>query len=410
MEKEPNRTDEKRYASKKSPKRRRDFALKGVLKGLTLNDTRRFYFLSLLLLIFLLLLLFNKQILSYASSLLGAITLFAVLRGSMRALTIKYKWRKSLAAGLLTIAAIILFLIPLGAIVLMLLDLFSTTSFDFAEIWEQARKWNGVIYERFSVNLLSIDTVKTLSSMGQKVLTWLFANLSSLAINSVLMIFLLYYMLYQREPFERAIRELLPFSQNNKRILITESKRIIVANAISIPVLAIIQAIFAYIGYLFLGVSNPLFFAVLTAFSTIIPIVGTMIVYVPIAIYFALEAEWIHALIMVLYGFIIIGGVDNVARFLLQKWIADIHPLITVFGVIFGMAVFGFWGVIFGPLLISLLFLFLNMYRHDYVPGSKAIPRITSPVKESATSEEIKEKLHTLREKRQAKAKQEEEE
>lgn len=77
----------------------------------------------------------------------------------------------------------------------------------------------------------------------------------------------------------------------------------------------------------------------------------------------------------------IIGGVDNVARLLLQKKLADIHPLITVFGVLIGIPLFGFWGVIFGPLLLSLFILFFNMYRHEYVPGSKAEPRVTTRLK-----------------------------
>lgn len=372
-------------------------SLRSRLKGLPPNDSKRFYFLSLLLLIFSLLAMFNKQILSYASCFLGAFTLFAVLRGPMRKLTLRYKWKKAWAAGFLTLAAIFFFLIPLGGVVAMLVDLFSNTKFDLAIVWDEARRWNGIIYERFNVNVLTFETVKNLTSFGQQILSWFFSNISSMTINSVLMVFVLFYMLLERSAFETAIRELLPFTNENKKILITESKRIIVANAISIPVLAIIQGLFAYGGYLFLGVPNPLFFAVLTAFATIIPIVGTMIVYLPLALYFAIGGEWISALILFLYGFLIIGGVDNVARLLLQKWLADIHPLITVFGVFFGMAIFGFWGVIFGPLLLSLLILFINMYRHDYVPGSLAKPRVTTPVKESKSG--ISERINTVREK-----------
>ena len=69
------------------------------------------------------------------------------------------------------------------------------------------------------------------------------------------------------------------------------------------------------------------------------------------------------------------------ARFLLQKKLADIHPLITVFGVLIGIPMFGFWGVIFGPLILSLFILFFNMYRHEYVAGSKAQPRVTTRLK-----------------------------
>ena len=67
---------------------------------------------------------------------------------------------------------------------------------------------------------------------------------------------------------------------------------------------------------------------------------------------------------------LIIGSIDNVVRFILQKQLADIHPLITVFGVLLGIPLFGFWGVVFGPLILSLFMLFFDMYRYDYVPGS----------------------------------------
>jgi predicted PurR-regulated permease PerM len=63
---------------------------------------------------------------------------------------------------------------------------------------------------------------------------------------------------------------------------------------------------------------------------------------------------------------------------MLQKRLANIHPLITFFGVLIGLAIFGFWGIIFGPLLLSMFLLLLNMYRHDYIKGSVAEPRITT--------------------------------
>lgn len=361
------------------------------LKGFSEIFSRKLFFFVLLALIAFLIMIFEKQVIYYASCFLGSLSLFALLRGQMRTLTNKYKWKKGLAAGLLTLEAVFFFIIPLGGIVGMLVDLLSKTNIDINAIYEQLRTWNGMIVDRFNVDLLSVNTLKDLSGLGQRLASALIASGSSLMINSILMIFTLFYMLYQREALESAIRELLPFSNKNKQIVISESKRIIVANAIAIPVLAIIQGLFAYIGYLILGVPSALFYGVLTAFATVIPIVGTMIVWVPIAIWFATTGHWVMAIVMALYGLLIIGGVDNVARFILQKKLADIHPLITVFGVIFGMSIFGFWGVIFGPLLISLLILFLNMYRHDYVHGSKAQPRVTEAVKEKKSAEKLEQ-------------------
>ena len=67
------------------------------------------------------------------------------------------------------------------------------------------------------------------------------------------------------------------------------------------------------------------------------------------------------------YALIVITNVDNLIRFMLQKKMADIHPLVTIFGVIIGLSLFGFMGVIFGPLLISVFMLCFNMFKKEYL-------------------------------------------
>jgi predicted PurR-regulated permease PerM len=67
-----------------------------------------------------------------------------------------------------------------------------------------------------------------------------------------------------------------------------------------------------------------------------------------------------------LYGFIVIGSVDNVFRFWLQKRIGDTHPLVTVFGVIIGLNLFGFIGLVFGPILLSLFLLLIEIYAKEF--------------------------------------------
>ena len=188
-------------------------------------------------------------------------------------------------------------------------------------------------------------------------------------------------MLYNYKGFEKGLKEILPFREENKQILAEETKEIIRANAIGIPLLGIIQGVFALIGYMIFGIEKPVLFAILTAFSTILPVIGTMAIWIPLGIGIIATGDVLSGIIFLMYGTFVIGGVDNLARFMLQKQLADIHPLITIFGVILGLQMFGFWGVIFGPLLLSYLVLFFNMYRHDYIPGSKAKPRVTTNMK-----------------------------
>ena len=318
----------------------------------------------------------------YLSGFLGAATLYVILSGQHKYLTQKLKFSRSASALLLVFEALFLFLIPLTGIALLVVSTISDITIDPEAILLSINEFATVIEERVGVNLLTTDNLSVLPGMAANILQTLGSGIFSFAINMIVILFVLYYMLYSSESFEKAIKEMLPFKDENKQILGEETRLIIQANAIGIPVLGFIQGLFAYFGYVLFGVEGALLFAVLTAFASLVPLLGTMLVYVPISIGMVLAGDFATGIGMFIYGFLIIGGVDNVARFILQKRLADIHPLITVFGVLIGIAMFGFWGVIFGPLILSLFMLFVNMYRHEYVPGSIAEPRITTRYKE----------------------------
>ena len=146
---------------------------------------------------------------------------------------------------------------------------------------------------------------------------------------------------------------------------------IVRSNAIGIPLLAIIQGGVAMIGYFIFGAPDALLLGFLTCFATVIPMVGTALVWFPVAVYMAVTGDWFNAIGLAAYGGIVVSQLDNLIRFILQKRMADIHPLITIFGVVIGLSLFGFMGVIFGPLLLSLFFLFVDMFKREYLDGRK---------------------------------------
>lgn len=322
-----------------------------------------------------------KELRLYLSGFLGAATLYVLFKGQMLYLVEKKHLKKGLAASLLTIEALLLFLIPLTGLAFLVIDTVSGISIDPKAIIDSFNNFVETIEEKLNFDIYTPENLSSLPKIGGNILQSLGASIYSLVINSLFALFILFYLLYNYENFEKMVKEILPFKEENKQILGEETKLIIQANAIGIPLLAVIQGIFAYIGFVFFGVDNPLLYAILTGAASIIPILGTAVIWVPIAISIFLGGNIGGGIGMTAYGFIIIGGVDNVARFLLQKWLADIHPLITVFGVLIGIPMFGFWGVIFGPLLLSLFVLFFNMYRHEYIPGSTAQPRVATKMK-----------------------------
>ena len=81
----------------------------------------------------------------------------------------------------------------------------------------------------------------------------------------------------------------------------------------------------------------------------------------------AMTGEWVNAIGLTAYALIIITNIDNLIRFVLQKKMADIHPLITIFGVVIGLSLFGFMGIIFGPLLLSIFILCVNIFKKGFL-------------------------------------------
>ncbi len=146
---------------------------------------------------------------------------------------------------------------------------------------------------------------------------------------------------------ETYCREILPFDRGAARSVMREIHMIVRSNAIVIPLLAVSQGVVAYVGYLAFGVPEPLFWGVLTCFATILPIVGTALVWLPLAAYMSLDGNWGQGVGLVMYGTLVVTQVDNLVRMVMQKKMADVHPLITIFGVFIGLSLFGFMGVIF---------------------------------------------------------------
>jgi predicted PurR-regulated permease PerM len=79
---------------------------------------------------------------------------------------------------------------------------------------------------------------------------------------------------------------------------------------------------------------------------------------------------------MGIWGFGFIGLVDNLFRFLINKKLGNIHPLVTIFGVLAGLQLFGFIGIVFGPLLIAIFILLLRIYGNEFLHKRREMNRV----------------------------------
>jgi predicted PurR-regulated permease PerM len=187
------------------------------------------------------------------------------------------------------------------------------------------------------------------------------------------MYFILYFMMVNGKKMESDIYEHIPLRDENAVMLGKEVKNMVLSNAVGIPLIAVLQGLVALIGYLIIGVKEPWFWFVVTCITAMLPVVGAALAYVPLAIIFFANGDTGKGIFMLIYGFGVIGLVDNVFRFTLAKKIGNVHPLVTVFGVIIGLSVFGFIGLIFGPLLISLFLLLLKIYSNEFITKQRQV-------------------------------------
>ena len=334
------------------------------------NRIRQIFFLFTIALLGLLLFL---QLYTFLPALLGAITLYMVMRKWMFNLTIKKSWRKGWAATLLMILSMIVILLPIVVLINMLSSKISYAIAHSNELVEALKKVVASIELRFNIQIVSEENINKLGNiLAQSLPKIVSATFNTLA-TILFMYFILYFMLVNGKAMEKSIYEHMPLKDENVGKLGYEVENMVMSNAIGIPVIALLQGIVAVIGYYIIGVDQPWFWFVVTCITAMLPVVGAAMAYVPLAIlFFANNNQW-QGIFMLIYGFGVIGTVDNIFRFAIAKRIGHIHPLVTIFGVIIGINLFGFIGLIFGPLLIALFILLLKIYSSEFITKQRNI-------------------------------------
>lgn len=306
---------------------------------------------------------------------LGAATIYILLRRQMRLLTGRRHWRRSTAASLLLAEAVFCFLVPVSLIVWMLVARLQDAAAHSDLLVAQLHRLGETIRERTGFDLWEeaggTPLIGWISRAGQ----WLLNGMFDLAINLVALLFVLYFMLIGGARMEAYCREILPFDRPTSRKILHEVRRIIRSNAIVIPLLAFTQGALACVGYLIFGVPLPLFWGVVTSFASVLPVLGTALVWLPLAAWLLLEGHWGAGIGLALYGGLLVVHVDNVMRLLLQKKLADTHPLVTILGVVAGLPLFGFMGVIFGPLTVALFVYCVDLFKRTYLDPPRRISR-----------------------------------
>lgn len=334
---------------------------------MSLIDNDRLKQIAFLLIIVLLGILLFLELYTFFPGFLGAITLYILCRKWMFRLVEDRKWKSSLAAALLMTLSFLIILMPIGMLVNMLMAKASYAAEHSSELIKGIKTVAGKLEEGTGINLFSENHLRKLQEGITGVLPgFLGATFNTLTAIAI-MYFILYFMLVNGRKMEASLYEYIPLKDENVMRLGTEFKSLVFANAVVIPLIAFVQGVISLIGYFIFGVPEPVFWFVVTCFTAMLPVVGAAAVYVPMGVFMIAGGNTWQGVAVLVYGFGVVGTSDNIFRFMLAKKIADVHPLITIFGVLAGVSLFGFIGLIFGPLLISMFILLLAIYSNEYL-------------------------------------------
>ncbi|MFS4418235.1 AI-2E family transporter [Maribacter sp. 2307ULW6-5] len=322
--------------------------------------------LFVLLLIIMMGSLILQEMVIYLGGVLGAITLYVILQKAMGKLTNK-GWSKPLAAGSLMFASFVGILLPLVGLGFLM---GSKVSFvvNNSERFLKALEGQLTQLETFIGYELTITDVDTSS-----ISSWLTNSLQSFAgstfnvmLSITLMYFLLYFMLMNRKEMVTSLFEYVPLKDKNLQTLGRETRSKVLANALGIPSVALAQGVVALIGFFIFGIADPFFWAAIVTIGSMVPFVGSALGTIPVFILALGNGDTFQAWGILIYGTLAIGATDNIFRLYFLKRLEDVHPLITLTGVLVGVPLFGFIGLIFGPLLVSLFLIIIKIYKDEY--------------------------------------------
>jgi predicted PurR-regulated permease PerM len=328
------------------------------------NDRiRQILILSLLLL---LVILAIRELHLFLPGLLGALTLYILSRANYFQLVFNRKWKRGRAALMYVFYYLLLLGLPIFLAITLIGPKINAFLNDPAAMLENVKQAVMQVQQRMGLRFVSEQSLANSIDRLTEFLPSILNSTANLITNLVIMLFFLYYMLYHGRELEMNLFRQIPLKNENTQKLAQETKKMIKANALGIPMISIIQGVTATLGYFIFGINEYGLWGFLTGVFAFFPVVGTMIVWVPLVIYSYASGDSWNATGLLIYSVVVTGNVDYIARITLLRKMGNVHPVITVLGVLVGLGLFGFIGLIFGPLLVNYIIVLFQIYVSEF--------------------------------------------
>ena len=196
-------------------------------------------------------------------------------------------------------------------------------------------------------------------------------------VQMLLVVFTLFYFFRDGDRIVKAAYQMVPLQRAQLQDIITRTKEVIGATVYGVLAISAIQGVLGTFIFWALGLPSALLWGVVMFFLSMIPMAGAFLVWVPAAIYLALTGAFVQAGILVGWGILVIGSIDNVLSPRLVGRRARLHELLIFFAVLGGLQVFGVLGLILGPVVVAMTLALIEMAREAGRPPAETLSRPT---------------------------------
>jgi predicted PurR-regulated permease PerM len=305
------------------------------------------------------------------SSILGAIVLYTIFRPFYLYLVDKKGWGKGFAAVLIIVLSFIVIVIPFLSLSIMIIDKVGSITSNNFPIHEWFAKIDAFAGSHLNQPHFVDSITKNIGSYATELFPSILGSAANIFLTLLILYFLLYYMFTQMVEFETTLIKYAPFREQHALKFAKELQNATYSNVLGQGIISLSQGILFTIGLMIVGVPDPIFWGVIGTFISFLPIVGVPFLSIVFSVILLLNGKTWQGVFLAVYGFAFISYMDNFLRLLINKRLANTHPLITVIGVIMGIPLFGILGLVFGPVLLSFFLLLVEIYETNRLAADR---------------------------------------
>jgi len=306
---------------------------------------------------------------------------------------------RNVAALVMCLLVIVLIIFPLSQVMILAGKKSVTAYNDTVQFFTQnndfiqnkyLRQLDFIGLDNSNLQNFVFDIIKRSSDWMVGTATFILKETTNFFVSLFFIVFAMFFFFRDGEGMLKKLSLWSPLQGKYNLRLFKKFRDVSYSTMISTFVTALAQGLVGAIGYMIIGV--PAFFpGILIGFTSLLPYIGSMLVYIPTGIYLLLTGQIWQGIFILLWGAIIIGNTDNIIRTYMIQGKAHVNPVFVFFSIIGGVFLFGFWGVVIGPLVVSIAITVFHIYELEYgLVSEEEIKEIAAADRE--TEKRMKEK------------------